>query len=204
MLNRRAALAAPLRRSPPHPALAPAGLAPGPPDPRHRPARDPAAARMWSPASSPRRSATALGQPLVIENRTGGAAGLIGTDLVAKSAPDGYTILVNSSAQAIAPAPGLAHALSRGERTSRASASSASRRMCSWSITNVPARNLQQLLALLRANPGRYNLAAGGIGSAIHLAGEILRASARMSSSRSCSIAAAAPPCSRCWAARPR
>ena len=45
-----------------------------------------------------------LGQPMPVENRTGGAGGLIGTDAVAKAAPDGYTILVNSSAHAIAPA----------------------------------------------------------------------------------------------------
>ncbi len=45
-----------------------------------------------------------LGQQVAVENRTGGAAGLIGTDAAAKAPPDGYTILINSSAHAIAPA----------------------------------------------------------------------------------------------------
>src|SRR5689334_12765603 len=45
-----------------------------------------------------------LGQPMPVENRTGGAGGLIGTDAVAKAPPDGHTILVNSSAHSIAPA----------------------------------------------------------------------------------------------------
>ena len=121
----------------------------------------------------------ALGQPLVVENRTGGAAGLIGTDIVAKSAPDGYTVLINSSAQAIAPALvarmpydavgdfagigiiGFApHVLVVNPR--------------------VPAENLAEFLGYLRANPGRTNLASGGIGSAIHLAGELFRAAARV------------------------
>lgn len=121
----------------------------------------------------------ALGQPLVIENRTGGAAGLIGTDLVAKSAPDGYTILVNSSAHAIAP--GLVSRMPYDAVADFAGIGIIGFAPHVLVVNpNVPAQNLQELLALLRANPGRYNLAAGGIGSAIHMAGEILRTSARV------------------------
>ncbi|MCO6415565.1 hypothetical protein JYK14_05155, partial [Siccirubricoccus sp. KC 17139] len=45
-----------------------------------------------------------LGQPLVVENRPGGAAGLVGMDLVAKAPPDGHTILVHSNAHVVVPA----------------------------------------------------------------------------------------------------
>ena len=47
---------------------------------------------------------TLLGQPMVIENRPGGAAGLVGSDAVAKAEPDGHTILINSNAHVVTPA----------------------------------------------------------------------------------------------------
>ncbi|UPY38910.1 tripartite tricarboxylate transporter substrate-binding protein [Sediminicoccus sp. KRV36] len=179
MLNRRAALAAPLAL-----AVTP-GLAHA--QPAWRPDRPIRVIVPHGPGGGTdvvtrvlaEAVGNALGQPLVIENRTGGAAGLIGTDLVAKSAPDGYTLLVNSSAHAIAPA-----LVSRMPYDAFADFAGVGIIGFAPHVLvvnpNVPAQNLQEFLALLRANPGRYNLAAGGIGSSIHLAGEILRASANV------------------------
>jgi tripartite-type tricarboxylate transporter receptor subunit TctC len=119
----------------------------------------------------------ALGQPVVIENRPGGAAGLVGTDAVAKAAPDGYTILIHSNAHVIAPAlvarmpfdpiadfAGVAH-LGRVPQVL---------------VVNprLGVQDMAGLLALLRASPGRFHFASAGIGSAVHLAGEVFRAAA--------------------------
>lgn len=182
MLNRRAALAAPLAL-----AATPALVTPGLAQPAWRPDRPIRVIIPHAPGGGTdvvtrvlaEAVGTALGQPLVIENRTGGAAGLVGTDLVAKSAPDGYTILVNSSAQAITPA--LVSRMPYHAVNDFAGIGIIGFAPHVVVVNpNVPARTFQELLALLRANPGRYNLASGGIGSAIHLAGEILRASANV------------------------
>ncbi len=122
-------------------------------------------------------AAMLLGQPLAVENRTGGAGGLIGTDTVAKAAPDGHTILVNSSAHAIAPAlvarmPYDAAADFAGLALLGAAP------LVLVCHPRVPAQNLGELVALLRANPGRYNYAGAGIGSTVHLTGEVFRAAA--------------------------
>ena len=118
-----------------------------------------------------------LGQPIAVENRTGGAAGLIGTDLVAKAPPDGYTILINSSAHAIAPAL-VARMPYDVVRDFAGVALLGGAPMVLVCHPSVPARSMAELLALLRANPGRYNFAGAGIGSTVHLTGEVFRAAA--------------------------
>jgi tripartite-type tricarboxylate transporter receptor subunit TctC len=117
----------------------------------------------------------ALGQPLVIENRPGGAAGLVGTDAVAKAPPDGHTILVHSNAHVIAPA--LVARLPFdpiGDFTPIAHLG----RIPQVLVVNprLPVQDMAGLLAMLRASPGKYNFASAGIGSAVHLAGEVFRA----------------------------
>ena len=120
-----------------------------------------------------------LGQPLVIENRPGGAAGLVGTDAVAKAAPDGYTILVNSNAQAIAPA--LVARMPYDAAGDFAGIGMLGRIPQVLCINpRIPANTLAEFLALLRAAPGRYNFASAGIGSAVHLGGEVFRAVAQV------------------------
>jgi tripartite-type tricarboxylate transporter receptor subunit TctC len=124
-------------------------------------------------------ASTLLGQPIAVENRTGGAGGLIGTDAVAKAAPDGYTILINSSAHAIAPAL-VARMPYDAAADFAGLAILAAAPMVLVCHPGVPARSLGELLALLRANPGRYNFAAAGIGSTVHLTGEVFRAAAQV------------------------
>jgi tripartite-type tricarboxylate transporter receptor subunit TctC len=125
------------------------------------------------------RAATLLGQPIAVENRTGGAAGLIGTDLAAKAPPDGYTILINSSAQAIAPA--LVARMPYDPAADFAGFSVlGGAPMVLVGHPSLPARDMQELLALLRANPGKYNYAGAGNGSTVHLTGEVFRAAAQV------------------------
>jgi tripartite-type tricarboxylate transporter receptor subunit TctC len=118
-----------------------------------------------------------LDQSVVIENRPGGAAGLIGTNAVAKAAPDGYTILINSSAHAIAPA--LVARMPYDVAADFAGVSLLGRApMLLVCHPSLQAQNLGELLALLRANPGQFNFAAAGVGSTVHLTGEVFRAAA--------------------------
>jgi tripartite-type tricarboxylate transporter receptor subunit TctC len=102
-----------------------------------------------------------LGQPVAVENRTGGAAGLIGTEAAAKAAPDGYTILINSSAHAIAPAL-VARMPYDAARDFAGVALLGGAPMVLVCHPGVPARTMAELLALLRANPMRYNFAGAG------------------------------------------
>jgi tripartite-type tricarboxylate transporter receptor subunit TctC len=120
-----------------------------------------------------------LGQPLVIENRPGGAAGLIGSEAVAKAAPDGHTILIHSNAHVIAPA--LVARMPFNVMTDFAAVAHLGR-IPQVLVVNprLPITDMQSLLAWLRANAGRVNFATAGIGSANHLASEVFRATAQV------------------------
>ena len=120
--------------------------------------------------------ATKYGQAVVVENKTG-AGGSIGTDFVAKSAPDGYTLLCVSPGHAVAPS------LIKG---------------VTWNPTrdfrgiegvgvipnvivvppNIPAKNMAELIALAKKGPNPLTYATAGIGTSNHLSGELLAQSA--------------------------
>jgi tripartite-type tricarboxylate transporter receptor subunit TctC len=115
-----------------------------------------------------------LGQPIVVENR-GGAGGSIGTAAVAKSDPDGYTILVNASAHSAAPA---AYA-----NLPYDTAKDFSGVAMFGSVPNVtvisPAKGIKTLKELVaKAKEGSFSFASAGVGSATHWAAERLRLSA--------------------------
>ena len=116
-----------------------------------------------------------LGQPVVIENRAGGAAGVIGTEVVAKSAPDGYTILIHSNAHVVAPS--LVARMPYDAIGDFASVGFLGRIPQVLVVNNrLPPTDMATLIAWLRANSGRINFASAGIGSGNHLASEIFRA----------------------------
>jgi tripartite-type tricarboxylate transporter receptor subunit TctC len=127
-----------------------------------------AMARLLAP-----RLSSLLGQPVVVENRAG-AAGLIAGDFVAKAAPDGYTLLLGESGlliaqhlqaqmpfdplKAFAPVAGLF-----------------SSPLMIVAGNNFPARTPKELVALLKASPGKYSYATSGVGTVQHLGFEMLK-----------------------------
>jgi len=117
--------------------------------------------------------AAALGQPIVIENR-GGAAGNIGTDFAAKSAPDGYTILFTLSSHTINPK--LYDKLPFDVEKDFVPVSLAAL-VPQILVANpsVPANSVRELIALAKREPGKLNYASVGTGSPAHIAGELLK-----------------------------
>ncbi len=116
-----------------------------------------------------------LGQPLVIENRPGGAAGLVGSDAVAKAEPDGHTILINSNAHVTAPA---LVARMPYDAIGDFAAVAHLGRIPQVLVVNprVPATDMRSLLEWMRSHQGQVSFASAGIGSANHLASEVFRA----------------------------
>jgi tripartite-type tricarboxylate transporter receptor subunit TctC len=109
-----------------------------------------------------------LGQPVVIENR-GGAGGSVGTRQVAKAAPDGYTLgLGGTGTLAIDPTlyPNVGYDPRKDFAPVGLIATSPLIVLVNHS---VPAHNVQELIALAKAQPGRLNYASAGVGSGIHL-----------------------------------
>jgi tripartite-type tricarboxylate transporter receptor subunit TctC len=117
-----------------------------------------------------------LGQPFVIENRPGGGA-VVGTDAVAKSTPDGYTLLVMSNTHTVnetlipkkpydlmrdlAPVSGINYS-----------------DLLLVVHPSVPAGTLREFIALAKSRPGQLNYASSGPGTPYHMAGELFKAMA--------------------------
>jgi tripartite-type tricarboxylate transporter receptor subunit TctC len=117
-----------------------------------------------------------LGQPFVVENRPGAGA-VVGTDAVAKSAPDGYTLLMMSNTHTVNETliPKKPYELMRdlapinGVNTSD---------LLMVVHPSVPANNLKEFLALAKARPKELNYASSGPGTPYHMAGELFKAMA--------------------------
>jgi len=117
-------------------------------------------------------------QPVVIDNR-GGQGGVLGTDAVAKAAPDGYTIAI-SSAGALAISPSMEKVAYDTLRDLAPVTLVATVPEMLVVAGNVPASNMSELIALARAQPGKLNFASSGPGSLPHLAGELLKLTAKI------------------------
>ena len=116
----------------------------------------------------------ALGQNVVVENR-GGASGNIGTEIAARAAPDGYTVLMgNVAPNAINVS--LFRSLPFDPVADFAPVSLvASTPNILVVHPSTPARTVKEVIALARARPGTLNFASAGVGSSSHLAGELFR-----------------------------
>ena len=116
---------------------------------------------------------TSLGQPVVVENHPG-AGGTIGTDFVAKSAPDGYTILVATTAN-LSISPHLYPKIPYNALKDFTPVTLVANSPLILTISkNVPANNLKELIAYGKANPGKLNYASAGSGTIQHVAGALL------------------------------
>lgn len=109
-----------------------------------------------------------LGQPVIVENRTG-AGGNVGADAVAKSAPDGYTLLMTSAGILTANQFLYATMPFDPEKDFVPVSNVADMPMMVVVNPKVPAKNLAELVAFARANPGKLNFGSPGVGTTGHL-----------------------------------
>jgi tripartite-type tricarboxylate transporter receptor subunit TctC len=117
------------------------------------------------------RMAKSMGQPIIVENKPG-AGGNSGTALAAKATPDGYT-LVGAGSGPIAANLSLYKNLGYDPEKELAVISPFAGFTIVVAASNtLPVKSLKELIALLKANPGKYNYGSVGIGSSQHLAGE--------------------------------
>jgi tripartite-type tricarboxylate transporter receptor subunit TctC len=122
------------------------------------------------------RLSVELGQPIVVENRAG-AGGAVGTAAIAKSEPDGYSILAHSSALTIAPAifPNLSYDATKDLSSVLMIGSSANVMI----VPNArPWKTIQDFIADAKAKPGSISFGSVGIGSAVHISAEKFRLAA--------------------------
>jgi len=125
------------------------------------------------------RLQTALGQTVIVENRAG-AGGMIGTAYVAKTPPDGYTVLITTASHTLIPAftpdtpydpvKDFAHVTMLAENFGQALVVRPS----------LPAQTVQELVALARRDPGKLSYGQAGLGTASHIPAELMLAAANI------------------------
>ena len=129
------------------------------------------AARLLAADMAPR-----LGQAVVVENKPG-AAGSIGTEAVARAAPDGYTILLHTSV--ISTDPTLKKNASYDVKRDLAPVTLAVTGPYLMVVNpSLPVKNVAELIAYAKANPGKLNFGSAGQGSSGHLIGELFKKTA--------------------------
>ena len=115
----------------------------------------------------------AMGQPLIVDNRGNGA---LAADAASKAAPDGYTLLIAGGTLWVTP---LLQKTSYDMANDFAPISLIERTVFIVAVhPSVPARSVRELIALAHARPGELNYGSGGVGSAIHLSGELFKSMA--------------------------
>lgn len=126
-----------------------------------------------------KRMSELLGHPFVIDNRAG-ASGRIGTDQVARAAPDGHTLLWGSSGPLVI-SPVWGDKVPYDTLRDFAPVSLFAKIPFVLVVhPSVPAKSLKQLIALARAQPGKLTYASSGIGGTSHLAGELFKSMAKL------------------------
>jgi tripartite-type tricarboxylate transporter receptor subunit TctC len=114
-----------------------------------------------------------MGQQVVVDNRPG-ASGIVGTDLAAKAAPDGYTVLVMSLTFTVNPS--IRSKLPYDTEKDLVPVTLiASAPLILVVHPSLPVKSVKEFIAYAKANPGKLNFGSGGPGSTPHLAGEMLK-----------------------------
>jgi tripartite-type tricarboxylate transporter receptor subunit TctC len=122
---------------------------------------------------------TQLGQPIVVENKSG-VGGVLGIDSVAKAQPDGYTLGFNNQGS-VAMAPYSLRSMPYDPKQDLALITTVVKVPEVIVVhPSVPVSNLAGLIAYAKANPGKVNYGSAGAGGITHLAGELLRAEAKI------------------------
>lgn len=119
-----------------------------------------------------------LGQPVVMDNRPA-SAGILGAELAARAAPDGYTLLISTSSFAANPSiyKKLPYDVVKDFAPITLAVNSP---LVVVVHPSVPAKTMQELIAFARANPNKLNYGSSGSGGAPHIAGEMLKSMARI------------------------
>jgi tripartite-type tricarboxylate transporter receptor subunit TctC len=118
-----------------------------------------------------------MGQPVVVENRPGGA-GVLGTDLVAKSAPDGHTVFFGTMGNLAVNPVFLPNLPFDAERDLAPVTQVVSTSFMLYVNPSLPAQSVGQFIAYAKANPGKLNFCSSGNGGAPHLAAELFNSMA--------------------------
>jgi tripartite-type tricarboxylate transporter receptor subunit TctC len=114
-----------------------------------------------------------LGQPVVVENQAG-AGGIVASMAVSRAAPDGYTLIFHSVSSAVVIAK--AYTNLKYDPAAFVPVSLISEYPLAMVVNpQVPATTLAEFIALLKANPGKYSYGSSGVGTGIHLAGELFK-----------------------------
>ncbi len=117
-------------------------------------------------------------QQVIVDNRAG-ASGIVGTDIAAKAAPDGYTVLMMSLTFTVNPS--LFSKLPYNTEKDLAPITLvASAPLMLVVHPSIPAKSVNEFIAFARANPGKLNFGSGGAGATPHLAGEMLKMMAKL------------------------
>jgi tripartite-type tricarboxylate transporter receptor subunit TctC len=120
-----------------------------------------------------------LGQPVIVEN-VGGVGGVLGVDRAAKAAPDGYTLVLNSSST-VAIAPFSMAKMPYDVKKDLAYITSVVLVPEVLAVNpSLPVNSLKELVDYARANPGKVNFGSAGGGTVTHLAGELLKVEAKV------------------------
>jgi len=119
-----------------------------------------------------------LGQPFIMENRPG-AGGSIGSEVVAKAAPDGYTLLAASSGP-LSIMPNLQKTPYETLKDFAPISLTAKAPFALIAHPSFPPANARELVALVRANPGKFTFSSSGTGATAHLFGELFNSMAKL------------------------
>src|SRR5262245_38427393 len=125
------------------------------------------------------KMAAALGQPVIVENRTGGAGGIIGAKSVATAEPDGYTLFMGSTSSVL-----IAPLIYKNAGYTAATFAPVARVAETTEMLalhpSVPANTVSELVALAKSRPGALSYGSAGVGTLPHLEGEFLKTAAQI------------------------